>query len=783
MKGFKIRALLFIIFGLFTLLAFRTLNDDVPLYLDPSADVNDRVRDLMARMTLEEKVAQMCQYVGLEHMKQAEKDLTEEEMKRSDAQGFYLGLFSKDVARMVTEGKIGSFLHVVTAGEANHLQELARQSRLKIPLLIGIDAIHGNGLYRGATIYPSPISLAATWDDQLSYEIGRQTAMEMRATGSHWAFTPNVDVVRDPRWGRCGETFGEDPFLAGNLGVQHILGLQTEDFTGLDKVIACAKHLVGGGESVNGLNSAPADFSERTLMEIYLPPFRRAIQEANVFSIMVAHNELNGIPCHMDKRLMTDLLRRQWGFEGFFVSDWNDVSRIASLHYVAEDFREASRLAVDAGLDMHMHGPEFFDYVIALVKEGHLDPERVEYACSKILEAKFRLGLFENPFVELDAIPSRIFTAAHQATALEAARKAMTLLKNKGVLPLGPGNGKSILVTGPNANNMTTLGDWAAPQPAGQLVTVWEGLRDLGEEKGYKMTYFNAGERSKLIEGEAIEKAGALAAEADMIIMVLGENSFRHDWKNKTSGENIDRATLQLSGKQLQLAKAVKAGDKPLIVVYVNGNIIAEPWLEENADAILYAWEPGSFGGQAVAEALFGEINPGGKLPMTVPRSVGQLQMVYNYKPSTYKHKYHTEKKTPLYPFGYGLSYTTYRYGQPAVSGVIADANSRVRVSVDVANTGKMAGEEVVQLYIRDRVSSVTRPVKELKGYQRVFLNPGEVRTVTFNLRPEALAFYDIDMNYVVEAGDFDIMTGPSSKDGQLQRTTLTVDKRITFKQ
>ncbi len=753
-----------------------------PTYLDASAPVEQRIKDLMQRMSLEEKAAQMAQYVGLEHMKKAEKNLTAEEMRKSDAQGFYVGLFSDDVARMVTEGKIGSFLHVVTAEEANYLQSLSLQSRLKIPLLIGIDAIHGNGLYEGATIYPTPISLAATWDDQLSFEIGRQTALEMRATGTHWAFTPNIDVLRDPRWGRSGETFGEDPFLVGNMGVQQIKGLQTDDFSGTDKVIACAKHLVAGSKSVNGLNSAPTDVSERTLMEVFLPPYRRAIQEAGVFTIMAAHNEINGIPCHMDKHLMTEVLRKQWGFDGFYVSDWNDVSRIASLHHVAKDYKEATLFSVAAGMDMNMHGPNFQDYVVALVKEGLLDEKRVDQACSKILEAKFRLGLFENRFVATDKINEVVFSPKHQATALDAARKAMVLLKNKGILPLNVAKGTKILVSGPNADNMTTLGDWASPQPEAKIITAWEGLQEKGLARGCQMEFFDSGQRAKQMEDTVLAAVAKKAESADLVILVLGENSFRHDWKNKTTGENIDRATLQLSGKQLQLAKSIKALGKPLIVVYVNGSTISEPWLHENADAILEAWEPGSFGGQAIAEVLFGEVNPGGKLPVTVPRSVGQLEMVYNHKPSTYFHKYHTEKKTPLYAFGFGLSYTSFQLDAPVVTGSIEAPEDLVRVEVSVVNTGNLEGDEVVQLYIRDNQSSVTRPVKELKAYQRITLKPGERRNVVFQLNAEAFAFYGIDMNYGVEAGDFTIMTGNSSRNADLQETILTINNNIPIK-
>ena len=781
----KLKNLIFIIITLAIAVSgfnfIPTDNNDSPIYLNPTANINDRVKDLMKRMTLEEKVSQMCQYVGLEHMKEAEADLTEEEMKHSDAKGFYVGLFSKDIARMTTEGKIGSFLHVVTAEEANHLQSLAMKSRLKIPLLIGIDAIHGNGLYKGATIYPAPLTLAATWDDQISYDVGRQTALEMRATGSHWAFTPNIDVMRDPRWGRCGETFGEDPNLVGNMGVEHIKGMQTNDFTGTDKVIACAKHLVAGSESSNGLNSAPTDISYRTLREVFLPPFERAIKEANLFSIMAAHNEVNGIPCHQDKHLMTELLRDEWGFDGFYVSDWNDVSRLASLHHTANDFKEASLLSVDAGLDMHMHGPEFQEHIVEHIKNGKLDKARMEEACAKILEAKFRLGLFENPFVKIEDISKSVFTKTHQATALEAARKSMTLLRNNGILPLKKASNKKIFITGPNYNNQTTLGDWASPQPEENVITMLEGIQSLGKKYGYEISHFDSGDRAKHMKEKDIKKATELAKDADLTILVLGENSFRHDWKNKTTGENIDRATLQLSGKQLKLAKAIKKNGKPIIVIYVNGSPIAEPWLQNNAAAILETWEAGNFAGQAAAEVVFGELNPSGKLPVTIPRSVGQLQMVYNHKPSTYKHKYHTEKKTPLHPFGFGLSYTTYKYSAPQLSSSTISANGNVQVNVEITNTGKMAGEEIAQLYIRDKVSSVTRPVKELKGYQRVALNPGETKMVTFTLTPESLAFYDMQMNYVVEPGEFIIMTGSSSRKKDLQNKTLTVTQRINL--
>ncbi len=753
------------------------------IYQDATQPLEKRVQDLMSRMTLEDKVYQMCQYVGLEHMKVAEKNLTPEELEKSDALGFYPGLFSKDVARLTTEGKIGSFLHVVTPEEANKLQKLAQLAPLKIPLLIGIDAIHGNGLVRGATIYPSPISQAATFADDLVKEGNRQTALEMRANGMHWSFTPNIDVLRDPRWGRTGETYGEDPYLVGNMGVATIKGLQSDDFTGSTNVITCAKHLIAGSSSINGLNASPTDVSKRTLFEIFLPPYRRAVKEANVFSIMAAHNEVAGMPGHMDKFMMTELMRDRWGFKGFYVSDWNDVSRIAIWHHVAKDFKQSIEFSVNAGMDMNMHGPIFDEHLIELVKEGKVDIERVNFACRKILEVKFRLGLFENPFVDIEKATEVNFSKSHQENSLQQARRSIVLQKNKGFLPLKKGAGKSIFIVGPNANNQTTLGDWVSPQPEENIITMYEGIKKLGEEEGYNVSYYDIGHLSKKWQDDKIDKAVSLANQADITILVLGENSFRHDWGNKTTGENIDRATLKLSGRQMELANTILKIGKPVIVVYVSGSPIAEPWLEQRAKAVVNTWESGAFAGQATAEIIFGKINPSGKLPLTIPRSVGQLQMVYNHKPTTYIHKYNTEKKTPLHPFGFGLSYTTFEFSKPTLSkNTFTGKDDTITVYVEVTNTGRMDGEEVVQLYIRDEISSFTRPVKELKGYKRIALKAGETKVVSLDITAESLAMYDRDYNFVVESGDFTIMTGNSSVNKTLKEIRLTVTTDIDLK-
>ena len=746
-------------------------------YLDSDLDVTKRVEDLMNRMTLYEKACQMNQFVGLEHMKKAEKDLSPEDMKKSDAQGFYKGVFSEDVKQMIINGQIGSFLHVITAEEANYLQQLANKSKLKIPLLIGIDAIHGNALYRGATVYPSPITIASTWDENNSYDVGIQTALEMRSTGSHWAFTPNIDVMRDARWGRVGETFGEDPYLVTQMGTAMINGLQQGDFTGTKKVIACAKHLIAGSEPINGLNLSPMDISERTLNEIYLPPYKSAV-DAGVFSIMAAHNEVNGVPSHSNKKLMTNIIRNEWGFDGFYVSDWLDIERLETLHKVARNFKEAVYLAVDAGIDMHMHGPNFPELVVELVNEGVLSEERVNYACSKILEAKFKLGLFENRFVDEDDISKKIFNQHHTETALKLARQGIVLLKNNDVLPLvSPKNSKNkILVTGPNANNQSILGDWHSAQPDENVYTVFEGIKKIGTEMGYLVDYHNSNENIKRISEKDITKTIEIANEYDLVVLVVGDNSMRYKWNQKTAGENTARAELNLAGKQLELAMRLKESGKNIIVVYVNGRPISEPWISENINAIIEAWEPGSYGGLAVAEIMFGKINPSGKLPLTVARSVGQLKMFYNHKHSMYFRDYAMQTNKPLYSFGFGLSYTKFDISEPKLNsskfkkGVLS-------VSVNVKNIGEISGDEIVQLYISDKYSSITRPVKELKAYQRVSLKPGESKEIIFELNKSAFAYYDSEMNYVVEAGDFDILVGNSSRDEDLKNTNFNIEK------
>jgi len=760
-------------FVIFISLSFSTESN--PAYLDSSLTDTQRVEDLLSRMTIEEKVAQMCQYVGLNYLSSENEFSLTAEILNSDSKASYKGFLKKDIAQMVVDGKIGSFLHVLQPKESNMLQALALKSRLKIPLIIGIDAIHGNGMVKGTTVYPSPISISSSFTDSLSYEVGLQTAKEVRAAGSHWAFTPNIDVLRDPRWGRVGETFGEDPLLVSNMGVSMIKGLQETN-----RVIACAKHFIAGSEPINGLNSSPMDISERNLREIYLKPFKKAV-ESGVYSIMAAHNELNGVPCHMNKYLMKEILRDEFKFEGFIVSDWMDIERIHTLHKTADNLKDASFLSVDAGMDMHMHGPYFLEHIVELVKENKISEERINESARKILLAKFKLGLFENPFIDLSQIDKNVFTKEHKKTSLDIARQSIVLLNNStGTLPIITSKKIKILVTGPNANNHSILGDWTKPQPKENVVTIFQGIKMIGSQKGFQVDFHDSNKDILNISPEDISSTVAMAKDYDYVFVVVGDNSLRHLKNKKTAGENMARAKLNLAGSQLNLVKSLNKLNNELIVIYVNGKPIAEPWIAENINSIIEAWEPGSFGGQAVGEIIFGEVNPSGKLPLTFPRSVGQLQMVYNHKPSQYFHKYAEEKITPLYPFGHGLSYSKFTYLDLEVKKP-KSKNSLINISFLITNNSDTYGEEIVQIYFRDSYSSVTRPVKELVKYKRVPLNPREAKRLSFSIPVKDLAFYDLNMDLCVEKGDFEFMVGGTSNNKGLIKASLQILDRYNF--
>lgn len=770
----KSATILICLLSAFALQAQVDKGEKSPVYLDAKAKVEDRVNDLLGRMTLKEKVAQMCQYVGFQHIREAEeRRMNPKQLKSSDAWAFYPGLTTNDIEDMVSRGEIGSFLHVLSSAEANKLQRLALKSRLRIPLLMGIDALHGNGMISGSTIYPSPIGLSCTWDTTLVRKTAEQTALEMRIAGFHWAFSPNLDIARDARWGRIGETFGEDTHLVTAMGVAIIKGLQGDTLNGNQHVMACAKHLVAGSEPINGLNVAPTDLSDRTLWDIYYPPFKASV-DAGVFTAMPAHNEINGVACHANRYLMTDLLRKKWGFKGFYVSDFKDVERLAEVHRVAADQKEAVYKTVLSGMDMHMHGPQFMEPILEMIAENKLTERRIDESVRKILEAKFRLGLFENPLVDEKEVAVKLFDKEHQQTALKAARKSIVLLKNtEKILPL-KASVKRILVTGPNANNQAMLGDWSILQPAGNIVTVLQGIRKIAD-KDVQVNFYDTGSAIPELSREKIQAAAKTAQNNDVIVVVIGENALRQESVNRNSGENVDRDDINPAGLQNELIDELYRTGKPVIVILINGRPLSIVQIQKQAMAILEAWEPGSYGGQAIAEILFGKVNPSGKLSISFPRSVGQIPVFYNHKPSQYVRKYLRTSSEPLYTFGDGLSYTTYSYSTPVLSKSSINTNETAVVTVEITNAGDREGEEIVQLYLRYPVSDVTRAIKELKGFSIVRLKPGEKEKVSFVLTPEKLSSYDVGMNFKVDEGDFTIMVGGSSRDKDLKTIVLTV--------
>lgn len=757
-----------------TILATMTLaacsDNGTPVYKDASAPVKERVEDLLGRMTLEEKVGQMNQFVGLEHIKKNEAHLTEEDLKNNTAQAFYPGFSADSVASWTRKGLVGSFLHVLTLEEANYLQSLAMESRLGIPVIFGIDAIHGNANAPDNTVYPTNIGLACSFDLELARRIARETAAEMRAMNMHWTFNPNVEVARDPRWGRVGETYGEDPYLVSLMGTETVRGYQGD--LSSDDVLACIKHFVGGSQPVNGTNGSPTDLSERTIREVFFPPFEEGVK-AGAMSLMTAHNELNGIPCHSNEWLMEDVLRGEWGFKGFVVSDWMDIEHIYDLHATAENIKEAFYQSIMAGMDMHMHGVYWNEYVCELVREGRIPESRIDSSVRKILDIKFRLGLFENPYADPDRTMDIRLCGTHRHTALEAARKSVVLLKNDGLLPLDPGKYRRVLVTGINADDHNILGDWSADQKPENVTTVLEGLKMVSPETEF--VFVDQGWDPRNMSEANVDRAAAAARTCDLNIVVAGEYMYRGRWTERTSGEDTDRSDIDLVGLQNELIRKVAASGRPTVLVLVSGRPLGVQWAADNLPALVNAWEPGMYGGQAIAEILYGKVNPSAKLAVTMPRSAGQVQMIYNHKPSQYFHPYAVTPSTPLYPFGYGLSYTTYSYSDIWLDRTEIPADGTVKVSVEIRNTGNMAGDEIVQMYIRDRFSSVTRPVKELKDFARIHLEPGETRTVEFTVTPDKLMFLNKDLRPVVEPGEFIVMVGPSSDDRDLHTASFFV--------
>ncbi|PMC23198.1 beta-glucosidase [Hoylesella buccalis] len=746
-----------------------------PLYKNPQAPIEQRVEDLLGRMTLEEKVGQMNQLVGIEHFKQNSATMSTDELATNTANAFYPGTTVKDMEDWTRKGLVSSFLHVLTMEEANYLQRLNMQSRLQIPLLIGIDAIHGNAKCKDNTVYPTNIGLASSFDVDMAYTIARQTALEMRAMNMHWTFNPNVEVARDGRWGRCGETFGEDPYLVSLMGAATNKGYQ-RNLDNTEDVLGCVKHFVAGSQSINGTNGAPADLSERTLREVFFPPFKAALQQGGDWNVMMAHNELNGIPCHINHWLMTDVLRKEWGFKGFVVSDWMDIEHCVDQHRTNINHKDAFKQSILAGMDMHMHGPEWLDAVVELVKEGQISESRIDESVRRILTVKFRLGLFEHPYSDAKTRDRVINNPEHKQTALEAARNSIVLLKNEGnLLPLDMKKYKRILVTGINANDQNIMGDWSELQPKDKVSTVLKGLRQIAPQTDF--CFVDQGWDPRNMSQSKVDEAVEAAKDCDLNIVCCGEYMMRFRWNDRTSGEDTDRDNLNLVGLQEQLIQRINETGKPTIVVIISGRPLSVLYAAENVPALINAWEPGQFGGQAIAEIIFGKVNPSAKLAMTMPRSVGQIATYYNHKKSAFFHPVVCGTSKPLYPFGFGLSYTTFAYSNLSLDKktLKSGSNETVNATITIQNTGKKDGVEICQLYINDVVASVARPVKELKDFRRVALKAGEKKTITFEIPQEKLAFYDKDMKYGVEPGVFEVQVGSSSDDGDLKKASFEV--------
>lgn len=761
------------------------------LYRDASQPVAARVEDLLRRMTLEEKVAQM---VGIWEKK---GDIQEPNgdfspARASAAHPHGLGQISRPSdfrgVDPSVNGAAGAASDAVnrdgpqTVDYINAAQRWAvEQTRLGIPILMHEEALHGYTA-RGATSFPQSIALASTWDPALVTRVFSVAAREMRARGAQLALAPVVDVARDPRWGRIEETYGEDPHLVSEIGLAAIRGYQGETLPlAPDKVLVTLKHMTGHGQPENGTNVGPANISERTLRENFFPPFERAVTELPVMSVMASYNEIDGLPSHANRWLLHDVLRQEWGFKGAVVSDYFAIRELNTRHRMFRSIEEAAVRALDAGVDIELPDGEGYVHLPELVRSGRVTEAQIDDAVRRLLTMKFLSGVFEQPYADPDAAESLTATPDAVALARETAGRAMILLKNDGVLPLNPARLRKLAVLGTHARDTPIGGYSDVPR---HVVSVVEGLEaaagdrfDVVYSEGVRLTKSRvwAADLVEPVEPEVnarlIEQAVADARDADVILMVLGENEqlSREAWADAHLG---DRDTLELFGQQMDLARAVFALNKPTVVLLLNGRPLAVTELAERADALIEGWYLGQETGHAVADVLLGRVNPGGKLPVTIPRGVGQLPMFYNHKPTS-RRGYLFGDTSPLFPFGYGLSYTTFEMSAPRLARATIRNGETVRVEVDVRNTGRVRGDEVVQLYVRDDHASVTRPVKELKHFQRVTLEPGAAMTVAFEVGPKDLWFWNVDMERVVEPGTFTLMAGPNSVD--LKTATLTV--------
>lgn len=731
-----------------------------PAYRNPKLTVEERAADLLQRMTLEEKVDQLAFARRRAQASNPEEKQIFDELSKlwhEDAQ-----LSPHDAAEI--------------RNKAQHF--LVEKTRLGIPALLQGEALHGYMAY-GSTSFPQVLGLASTWDPELVQQAFTAAADEMASSGTNQAFTPVLDLGRDPRWGRTEETYGEDPYLVSRMGVAAINGLQGPSWM-IDRhhVLATMKHFAAHGQPESGTNTAPVNLSERELRETFLVPFEAAVKEAHVGSVMASYNEIDGIPSHVNPWLLEKVLRQEWGFRGYVTSDGDGLQMLVNTHHVAADFAEAARKALAAGIEYDLSDGSVYATVLDQVRAGKIPEAELDRAVRDVLEVKFRLGLFENPYVDPDYAQKITNSAEHQQLALKVAEKAIVLLKNdKNLLPLDLQKIKTIAVIGPNAADVH-LGGYSRDPGQGNQISILDGIRKRVGDKakvvyaeGCKITtgkqgwaawYENKVEQPDAkAETEGIRAAAALAKKSDVAIVVVGENEStnREAWSEQHLG---DRDSLDLLGSQEALVRAVVETGTPTVALLINGRPLSINYIKEHVPAILEGWYLGEQGGTAAANVIFGDVNPGGKLPISFPRSVGQIPDYYDRKPSRNR-SYLFAGREPIYPFGFGLSYTQFRFDNLRIEPKTIAPGGNLKVSVDVTNTGSRAGDEVAQMYVHQRVASRTRPVKQLRGFKRVSLEPGQKVTVEFPISPADLSLIDVNMNRIVEPGTFDVMVGPSS--------------------
>lgn len=764
----------------------QSRRESTPAYKNPKLATAKRVKDLISRMTLEEKAAQMmCVWLGKAETLVDEKgEFDWKKAKKSYRKGEGLG----QIGRPSDAG--GGRSAKAMAELTNNIQKFfLENTRLGIPVMFHEECLHGHAGPEG-TSFPQPIALGATFNPKLVESLFSMTAHEVRARGAHHALTPVVDIAREPRWGRVEETYGEDPWLASRLGIAAVRGFQG-DATFKDKkhILATLKHFAGHGQPESGMNCAPTNVSMRVLQETFLFPFKEVLREAGAITIMASYNEIDGVPSHANKWLLRDVLRKEWGFKGFIVSDYYAIWELSYRpdthgHFVAKDKKEAARLAIEAGVNIELPDPDCYLNLIELVKKGKLKEGQLDELIAPMLFWKFEMGLFDDPYVNPEEADRVVSQEEHRDLALQAAHEAITLLKNeKNVAPLDLKKVNTIAVIGPNADRPLLGGYSGSPK---HNVTVLEGIKQkVGDQakvlysEGCKITIGGSWNEDKVVpnnpeeDRKSIAEAVQVAKKADVIVLAIGgnEQTSRESWSLQHMG---DRTSLDLVGLQEDLVKALVELGKPIIVFLFNGRPLSINYIAENIPVIYECWYIGQETGRAVADVLFGDYNPGGKLPISIPRSVGHLPAFYNYKPSA-RRGYLFDEVSPLFAFGYGLSYTNFKLDNLRLTKKKINRKGATQVKIDVTNTGRRAGSEVVQLYIRDLVSSVTRPIKELKAFEKLWLKPGETTTVTLDITPASLSFFDVNMKYVVEPGDFEIMVGTSSRDEDLQKVTLQV--------